>query len=251
MSDRDEVEQLRRQVAALQSELARRDELIELLEQASDGLWDWDVETGDDHLSPRWKRSLGYEEGELSDRVETWIDLLAPGEYERAAAAVAAHFEHGTPYAIELNYRRKDGSLAQMLARGFAAKRDGKPVRMAGTHTEVARFVATHEQLILAHSELAETLRKRTAESERQAHLLSSILDAPGVGLIVADRDGKVTHFNAKAAELTGFAPDALPSALPTSAPPGVYEHDGTTPVEAAKMPLQRALAGEAVDDYE
>jgi PAS domain S-box-containing protein len=103
-----------------------------------DGLWDWNILTGEDYHSPKWNEMLGYQEGELPAHEGTFFGLLHPDDAGRVKAAVQAHFKRRTPYDIELRLRAKNGDYRWFRARG-EAERDakGKPVRMAGSVTDI------------------------------------------------------------------------------------------------------------------
>ena len=45
------------------------------LEGSNDGLWDWDLTTDEVYYSPRWQTMIGYENGELEGKLETWNSL--------------------------------------------------------------------------------------------------------------------------------------------------------------------------------
>jgi PAS domain S-box-containing protein len=123
-----------------QEELLKSRERFELAVAGSqDGLWDWDLRTNDVYYSPRWKSILGYEDHEITHRIEEWEQRLHPEERERVLAANYAHAEGLTPhYEYEYRLRHKDGSYRWILARGVALRdAAGKAYRMAGSHVDI------------------------------------------------------------------------------------------------------------------
>jgi signal transduction histidine kinase len=80
--------------------------------------------------------------------------------------------------------------------------------------------------------------------------LLESILESIGVGVIVADPNGKIVLCNGTAAEL--LSPETLKvSASELTLISGLYHVDQTTPLTEAENPLVRAINGKSMDDLE
>src|SRR3989440_10946377 len=50
---------------------------------ANDGLWDWNVTANVVHFSPRWKVMLGYQENEIGDKPEEWVDRIHDADRAR------------------------------------------------------------------------------------------------------------------------------------------------------------------------
>jgi len=106
---------------------------------SSDGIWDWDIRANVVYYSPRWKAMLGYGDDELHDRYDEWYDRLHPDDRDGAVGELQAYLrgERDT-YELEHRLRHKDGSYRWILARGVALRdRDGRPYRMAGSHTDI------------------------------------------------------------------------------------------------------------------
>jgi PAS domain S-box-containing protein len=122
------------------TELRRSQERFELAVRGSgDGLWDWDLETGESYYSPRWKSMLGYEDHELSHQLEEWSSRLHPEDRDAALAALQAYIDGRAPaYEVEYRLRHKDSSYRWILDRGVALRdASGKVYRMAGSHTDI------------------------------------------------------------------------------------------------------------------
>ncbi|MBI5335944.1 MAG: response regulator [Burkholderiales bacterium] len=89
---------------------------------------------------------------------------------------------------------------------------------------------------------------ERTAR--RQRTLLNQVFDSMGDAVAVADETGRVTYVNARYEELTGRRPDGLPPEQEL----GYYvmlDVQTREPIALHRVPLIRALAGEAVDEAE
>jgi diguanylate cyclase (GGDEF)-like protein/PAS domain S-box-containing protein len=128
------------------------------MQGASDGLWDWNLRTGQVYYSPRWKAMLGYGENGLRDSPEEWLDRIHPEDRESFDAALAEHLAGSTEhFEAEHRVRHRAGSYRWMLARGRAIRNaEGKPVRLAGSQTDITlkklqeerlRFDALHDEL--------------------------------------------------------------------------------------------------------
>jgi diguanylate cyclase (GGDEF)-like protein/PAS domain S-box-containing protein len=106
---------------------------------ANDGLWDWNLLTGEIYFSPRWGQMLGYEESESWTTPEQWFDHIHPGDRERVCAEIKAHRDGKTPeFVSEYRMRQKAGGYIWTLSRGIAVRDStGKAIRMAGSQTDI------------------------------------------------------------------------------------------------------------------
>ncbi|MCL7454454.1 MAG: GAF domain-containing protein, partial [Anaerolineae bacterium] len=118
----------------------REERLARVMKGINDGIWDWNIETGEVYFSPRWKSMLGYAEGEITNRFESWKRLIHPDDLERASTEIEEHLQGRTPlYYLEHRLRHKDGSYRWILARGQAVRdQEGQAYRLVGSHTDIS-----------------------------------------------------------------------------------------------------------------
>jgi PAS domain S-box-containing protein len=113
------------------------------------GVWDWNLKDDTVFFSKLWKEMLGYEEGEISNKLSEWSDRVHPDDFRRAMDDVRAHFEGLTPlYTNEQRIRHKDGSWRWIQDCGIVIRNaSGEPVRMIGSQTDVTERKRAEEAL--------------------------------------------------------------------------------------------------------
>ncbi len=106
---------------------------------ANDGLWDWNLASGEIYFSPRWNHMLGYTENLCWSGPEEWFNHIHPDDREQVRAAIGAHCEGRTPeFVSEYRMRHKSGGYIWTLSRGIAVRdTSGTPIRMAGSQTDI------------------------------------------------------------------------------------------------------------------
>ncbi|MHC1789923.1 ATP-binding protein [Solidesulfovibrio sp.] len=134
---------------AQQDLYASRERLDMALTAVSDGLWDWQVDTGSVYYSPRWFTMLGYPPEAFPPHFETWRGLVYPDDLPAAEVAIAAHLENGEPFEREFRMRTRDGDWKWIMARGQVMEKDdqGKALRMLGTHIDITERKRAMEEL--------------------------------------------------------------------------------------------------------
>lgn len=150
----------------IEKKLKSADERMHLVLKAThDGIWDWNLQTHEDYLSPRWKEIVGYRDEELPNIEASFFELVHPGDQQAVKEAIKRHLENKDPYCVEMRLRHKDGSYRWILSRGEAIRDvDGKPVRMVGAITDITDLKEAHEELRLLNNELEFRVQQRTAQ---------------------------------------------------------------------------------------
>ena len=125
---------------------------------ANDGLWDWDLRTNEIYLSSRWKNLLGYKENELLNKFGTHDRLIHPDDKERYEEELHKYLNGEIDiYAVEIRLRHKSGNYIWVLERGFAQRdKNGKPLRIAGSITDISEQKNIEEKLRNANKQLLE-----------------------------------------------------------------------------------------------
>jgi PAS domain S-box-containing protein len=95
------------------------------------------------------------------------------------------------------------------------------------------------------HFHLAQELNAERQRLQAKTHLLDSILDCMGEGVVAADREGKVLVFNRRAEKILGkAATDLGPRAWAEKF--GLHLPDQRTPIAQEQLPMSRILNGES-----
>ena len=125
---------------------------------ANDGLWDWNLNSGEIYFSPRWSSMLGYEEGEVRSSPEEWFERVHPQDLSKLQTAINLHLDGDTPhFECEYRIRHANNDYLWMLCRGLAVRNaNGRAYRMAGSQTDITDRKWVEERL--AHDALHDAL---------------------------------------------------------------------------------------------
>lgn len=143
----------------------REKQLWFALNEAGDGLWDWEVSTGALFFSPQLKRMLGYGPDEMAPVLETWSHNVHPEDVQRVMAALQAHMQ-GKCFRYEAEYRirNRDGHYLWVHDRGRVCDHDadGQPRRVVGMVQDISARKTLELQLQeLASSDMLTGLANR------------------------------------------------------------------------------------------
>ncbi len=130
------------------------------IEGSGVGLWDWRIQAGKLNVNDRWAQICGYSLEELEPvSIDTWDKLVNPEDNIVFEDILRKHFNRETEiYECELRMKHKSGHWVWVLDRGKVVEwdKDGKPVRMSGTHLDITQRKEVEAQLQKYATELEE-----------------------------------------------------------------------------------------------
>ena len=151
---------------ALESDLKKREnQLWFALNEATDGLWDWDVATSEVFFSPQLKRMLGYGPDELSPDLSSWSSNIHPEDSAVVMAVLTDHLQgRRARYEAEYRLRNRNGDFRWVHDRGRVCERDaqGAPTRVVGMVQDITGRKLAEAELVRHRHHLQDLVQERT-----------------------------------------------------------------------------------------
>jgi len=121
---------------------------------SQEGIWDWDVLSGEMWWSPRLKELLGYKDYEIhSSRAELY-ELMHPEDKMRVRSTADETLEEGGPFDVDYRLRCKSGDYRWFRSRGQVVRHeDGIAKRASGSFTDI------HDEVLAAEEASARAVR--------------------------------------------------------------------------------------------
>jgi PAS domain S-box-containing protein len=168
------------QQRAIEERLVKSEQRLEEAQRlAHVGSFEWDVRSKVLTWSNELQRIYGLEPGQFEGQFGAFLARLDPRDSEETLRVVREAAESLRPFSFEHRIVRDDGSIRTLRTRGDVVKDEqGRLARMVGTCWDVTEAVATWQA------------------RERLLSLLEATIEATADGLLVIDRNAKVTIFN-------------------------------------------------------
>ncbi len=128
------------------------------LEATRDGIWDWNLETGEIFYSSNWCQMLGYEKEDVPTFPAFWMRRVHPDDSYILTTAIDNHIR-GKSDVIDCEYRLKHrkGYDIWVHTQGKAVRnKKGTAISIVGAQSDISDFKEVQNQL--AHSALHDTL---------------------------------------------------------------------------------------------
>lgn len=120
-----------------------------VIDASEQGIWDWNIPVNKVYFSPQWKKQIGYEDNELENDFNIWVDHLHPEDKEMCLSAVQTYLNNPQKHFIlEFRFRHKDGGYRWIHNKAASIlDEEGKVVRMFGSHTDITKRKLAEEAL--------------------------------------------------------------------------------------------------------
>jgi len=156
------------------TDLKRAEEALKASEQryalatraATEGIYEWNIETGALFLSERAREVFGFGSAPLKNT--DWNSRIHPDDFQRYRQALIAHFRRRTPQ-LECEYRVRDasGTYRWVLERGEAIRNaNGRAIRLIGAERDITQRKLAELKLRQAREAAEEALAEQTATAE-------------------------------------------------------------------------------------
>ncbi len=120
------------------------------LEGTQQGLWDWNIATGEVYRSPRWFSMLGLPSGAVEPTLEGGLAKIHPEDRLQVEGAMNAHLE-GRQARFQAEYRILSGASDSIwvfdAGKVVAWDDRGEPARMTGMCTDITERRRAEESL--------------------------------------------------------------------------------------------------------
>ena len=157
------------------------------IEATTDGLWDWNLETGEVYRSPRYYEVIGYTASDDTRDFGFFSRILHPDDRGRVLETIQSHVR-GETAGIDFESRviARSGTLRWMHGRGKVVARaaDGRALRVLGINTDISE----RKQFELVSSEAA------------------AVLHSLHEGVMVVSLDGTIQRVNPAFERITGYS---------------------------------------------
>ncbi|WP_375748358.1 diguanylate cyclase [Vibrio sp. HN007] len=164
------------------------------LNEATDGIWEWNIQSNELYVSPKLKQMRGYGPHEMVKSVDFWTDGIHPEDKDRVLAIMDEHIE-GKLERFEAKYRLRNraGHFIWVHDRGKVSEidPDGNPMVAVGMVQNVTEQVMLQERLEnqAARDELTGVFNRRVCKEVLEQQILTARISGSSFSVFFLDLD--------------------------------------------------------------
>ena len=156
-----------------------------------EGIWDWNVKSGEVEHDPYWRRFLGFEDETEELAFDSWRKRVHPDSIPVFEKALQDYLNGNRKYfEYEYQIKTKSGEWKWIWTRGicFEYDQNNQPVRFIGTHRDITERKRADEQLM------------------ELSRFEDAALNNDLVWINALDKDGNITFWNKAAERISGYS---------------------------------------------
>ncbi len=137
-----------------------------------DGIWDWNLLTGEFYLSPRWLEMIGYKEHEIKNNFVGFHKLIHPDDLGGALDAWIGGMQGELDsFSVEYRLQTKQEDYIWVQSRGLVLRdAKGSPIRLAGSNTDVTERKRFEVELLKARHSAEASSRAKSEFLANMSH---------------------------------------------------------------------------------
>jgi diguanylate cyclase (GGDEF)-like protein/PAS domain S-box-containing protein len=151
VASEEELKQQYEDLHQREEELRLSEERYRLaVEGVNDGIWDWDGRNNRLFMSRRCRNMLGYDGDRETSTIEIWRNFIHEDDVEKFLKALGNYLAEPQKKHFHMEFRTKsrDGRSRWVRIRGKAIwDNHGRPVRMAGSNTDITEQKLAEEKI--------------------------------------------------------------------------------------------------------
>lgn len=162
------------------------------MEATSDGLWDWNLQSGKIYFSRSYLRMLGYDYEDLPGNLDTLRDYFVhPDDVDNMLSEYQAAIDNNRE-SLQLQFRmlHRDGNIiwVHSKAKFFEPDQHGRSTRCVGVNTDISEFMSSREELLSAKAQADLANKTKSEFLARISHEIRTPMNAIiGIGYLMHD----------------------------------------------------------------